>query len=146
MQGLSHYLAIMARYIAFDWGRARTGIAVTDSAVIIASPLATVPTGDLQAEITHLVNAEPCKGFVVGMPGLVIGSSTDSTAGIKAFAAQLENKYPEIPVHLVDESSTSNEAMDALLSGGMKKSKRREKGSLDKVAAALILQRFMDTL
>ena len=143
---LSHYLAIMARYIAFDWGRARTGIAVTDSAAIIASPHATVPTGVLHSEVTHLVKAEPCKGFVVGMPGLVIGSQTDSTEGIKSFVAHLESKHPEIPVHLVDESSTSTEAMDALLSGGMKKSKRREKGSLDKVAAALILQRFMETL
>jgi putative Holliday junction resolvase len=146
MQGLSHYLAIMARYIAFDWGRARTGIAVTDSAAIIASPHCTVPTGELHAEVSKLALSEPCKGFVVGMPGLVIGSQTDSTQGIKSFVTHLESKHPEIPVHLVDESSTSVQAMDAMLAGGMKKSKRREKGSLDKVAAAIILQRFMETL
>lgn len=133
----------MARYIAFDWGKARTGIAVTDSSAIIASPLETVKTDTLPQAVAKLASSEPCAGFVVGVPGLFEGLQTDSSSGISKFIAQLQKDYPTIPVHKVDESFTSSEAMGALHAGGMKKSKRREKGSLDKVAAAIILQRFL---
>ena len=133
----------MARFIAFDWGKVRTGIAVSDSAGIIASPHSTVSTKDLNNTVDILINEEPCAGLVVGVPGLIIGSNTDSSEGIAKLIAHLSSKYPTLPLHKVDEGSTSSEAMDALISGGMKKSKRREKGSLDKVAAALILQRFL---
>ena len=133
----------MARYIAFDWGKARTGIAVSDSAGIIATPHSTVATSHLNSTVSKLLSEEPCAGFVVGVPGLIVGSNTDSNQGINDFISYLERKYPSIEIHKVDESHTSSEAMNALVSGGMKKSKRREKGSLDKVAAALLLQRFL---
>ena len=133
----------MARYIAFDWGKARTGIAVSDSAGIIATPHSTVATSHLNSTVSKLLSEEPCAGFVVGVPGLIVGSNTDSNQAINDFISYLERKYPSIEIHKVDESHTSSEAMNALVSGGMKKSKRREKGSLDKVAAALILQRFL---
>lgn len=135
----------MPRYIAFDWGKVRTGIAVTDSSAIIASPHSTVKTDVLMAEVKKLVEAEACAGFVVGVPGLFENLQTDSTSGINAFIAQLSKVYPAIEIHRVDESFTSSEAMGALHAGGMKKSKRREKGSLDKVAAAIILQRFLES-
>ena len=133
----------MARYIAFDWGKSRTGIAITDSSAIIASPHSTVSTSDLNSTVKRLHDEEPCAGFVVGVPGLIVGLQTDSTAGIDKFINHLESTYPSTPVHRVDESHTSSQALDALISGGMKTSKRREKGSLDKVSAALILQRFL---
>ncbi len=133
----------MARYIAFDWGKVRTGIAVSDSSGIIASPHSTVAKNDLNATVNLIVNEEPCAGLVVGVPGLMLGKSTDSNEGINKFIAYLSSKYPSLPIHTVDESHTSSEAMDAMISGGMKKSRRRQKGSLDRVAAALILQRFL---
>ena len=133
----------MARYIAFDWGKARTGIAVTDSNAIIASPHSTVPTSDLMDAVKKLFNEEACSGFVVGVPGLIIGSTTDSSAGIEAFISKLEKAYPGVDIHRVDERHTSSQALGAVISGGMKKSERRQKGSLDKVSAALILQRFL---
>ncbi len=133
----------MARYIAFDWGKVRTGIAVSDSSGIIASPHSTVATNDLNATVDLIVNKEPCAGLVVGVPGLMLGKSTDSNEGINKFIAYLRFKYPSLPIHTVDEDHTSSEAMDAMISGGMKKSRRRQKGSLDRVAAALILQRFL---
>jgi putative holliday junction resolvase len=135
----------MARFIAFDWGKQRTGIAVTDSAAIIATPLETVNTSDLASTTFKLINSEPCAGLIVGIPGLITGSQTDSTHGIVSFIGELEKNHPELTIHKVDESHTSMEAMNALNLGGMKKSKRREKGSLDKVAAAIILQRFLDS-
>ena len=139
------YIAPMSRYIAFDWGAKRTGIAVTDSNVIIATPLKTIETQGLNAEIARLMKDEPCGGFVVGVPGLMVGSHTDSSVGINQFILFLEKTYPSLPVHQVDEGDTSNEAMSAIISGGMNKKNRREKGALDKVAAAIILQRFLQS-
>tara|TARA_B110000879_G_scaffold143707_1_gene186777 strand:+ start:502 stop:912 length:411 start_codon:yes stop_codon:yes gene_type:complete len=136
----------MARYIAFDWGLRRTGIAVTDSAAIIASPLKTVDTSDIFNEVESLINAEQCSGIVVGVPGLIVGLKTDSSEGIEKFISSLQKKHPDISIHRVDESDTSMEAMNALISGGMKKSKRKVKGVLDKVASAIILQRFLDSI
>ena len=133
----------MARYIAFDWGKSRTGIAVSDSNGIISSPHSTVSSDELSTVVDKLHNEEPCAGFVVGVPGLIIGLNTDSSEGIEKFIKDLQSKFPSTPIHKVDETQTSSEALDALISGGMKKSQRKEKGSLDKVAAALILQRFL---
>ena len=76
----------------------------------------------------------------------MVGQKTDSSDGIEKFISTLESKYPSIPVHKVDESGTSNEAMSALISGGMKKNKRKNKGVLDKVASAIILQRFLESI
>ncbi len=133
----------MARYIAFDWGKSRTGIAITDSSAIIAFPHSTVSTSVLNDLVKKLHDEEPCAGFIVGVPGLIVGLQTDSTPGIDEFINHLESTYPSTPVNRVDESYTSSQAIDALIAGGVKKSKRREKGSLDKVSAALILQRFL---
>lgn len=135
----------MARFIAFDYGSRRVGIAVTDSSALIASPECTCDAAECDALVERLVAAEPCAGFVLGQPGLISGQTTHSTADIRAFAARLGSLYPDIPVHLVDEDHTSREASAALVMGGMRKSKRREKGQLDRVAAALILQRFLDS-
>jgi putative Holliday junction resolvase len=134
----------MARFISFDWGAQRTGIAITDSEAIIATPFETVRTNDIQSTASKLIKSEPCAGIIVGIPGLMIGTHTDSTKGIESFISELEKNHPELTIHKVDESHTSSEAMSALHLGGMKKSQRREKGSLDKVAAAIILQRFLD--
>ena len=135
----------MARYIAFDWGARRTGVAVTDSNAIIATPLETVDTTQLNQVVTALVKEETCAGLVVGVPGLMIGSTTNSTDGIYNFIRHLEKTFPELAIHKRDEGSSSSEAMSALISGGMKKRNRSKKGALDKVAAAIILQRFLDS-
>lgn len=134
----------MARYIAFDYGTRRIGIAVTDSGAIVAAPECTCSPEDLPNVLKRLVEAEPCAGFVVGMPGLILGTATDSTAPIRAFVDQLRKAHPDLPVELVDEDDTSREASLAMVQSGMRKSKRREKGQLDQIAATLILQRFLD--
>ena len=134
----------MARFIAFDYGTRRIGIAVTDSGAIVAAPECTCSPEDLPNVLNRLVEAEPCAGFVVGMPGLILGTTTDSTAPIRAFVDQLRKAHPDLTVELVDEDDTSREASLAMVQSGMRKSKRREKGQLDQIAATLILQRFLD--
>ena len=134
----------MARYIAFDYGSRRIGIAVTDSGAMIASPECTCSPEECDAVLDRLLRSEPCAGFVVGKPGLISGERADSTDGIAAFAETLRKRHPDIPLHFVDEDHTSREAGLAMVTGGMRKSKRREKGQLDRIAAAIILQRFLD--
>ena len=113
---------------------------------VYISPLKTVDTSVIFNEVESLIKAEQCSGIVVGVPGLMVGLKTDSSEGIEKFIATLQKKHPNIPIHQVDESDTSMEAMNALISGGMKKSKRKVKGVLDKVASAIILQRFLDSI
>lgn len=134
----------MARFIAFDYGTRRIGVAVTDSGAMIAAPEGTYSPQELDKAIQRLIGAEPCAGFVVGMPGLLAGETTDSTAPIQSFVAELKKRHPSLSVELVDEDHTSQEASMAMVQSGMRKSKRRQKGQLDQIAATLILQRFLD--
>ena len=134
----------MARYIAFDYGTRRVGVAVTDSGAMIAAPEGTYAPEQLEAAIQRLLAAEPCAGFVIGMPGLVLGTTADSTAAIQAFAKKLAKQFPDMSIEFVDEDHTSREASMAMAQAGMRKSKRRQKGQIDQIAATLILQRFLD--
>lgn len=134
----------MPRFIAFDYGKSRIGIAVTDSGALIASPECTCSPDECPEVVRKLVEAEPCAGFVIGKPGLITGTVADSSADIERFGRALQKQFPEMPLHFVDEDHTSREASLAMVQGGMRKSKRREKGNIDKVAAAIILQRFLD--
>lgn len=134
----------MARYIALDYGTRRVGIAVTDSGAMIASPEDTCSPEALPNVLKALIKAEPCAGLVVGVPGLLTGERTDSSEAIDLFIKQLKASFPGLPIECVDEDHTSREASFAMVQSGMRKSKRRQKGQVDKVAAALILQRFLD--
>jgi len=139
----------MARWIGIDYGKVRTGLAVTDSTASIAFPHATIKTDQLMDSLTTLIGAEPCAGIVLGIPnkwGVSQGKgTTHSTADILAFQSQLQKKWPSLAIELVDETNTSEEALTASIQAGMKKSNRSKKGALDKIAATLILQRFIDS-
>ena len=138
----------MARWLGIDYGGVRTGLAHTDPSGMLAFPHKTVPTTELMSVIKALVDAEPCAGFALGIPnrwGVNAGRGlTDSSALILAFKEQLEQQFPALDVTLVDETNTSEEALQSAIRSGMKKSKRSQKGAVDDVAAALILQRFLD--
>jgi putative Holliday junction resolvase len=96
------------------------------------------------AKLRALTDAHEVEGFVVGKPNLIAGTATDSTPHIDKVVADLKKAYPHLTIHFVDEGHTSQEASRIQLQGGMKSSKRREKGSLDAIAASLILQRHLD--
>ena len=138
----------MARWIGIDYGSVRTGLAHTDPSGVLAFPYKTVPTTELMPVIKALVDAEPCAGFALGIPnrwGVDAGRGlTDSSTLILTFKKQLEQQFPALEVTLVDETNTSEEALQSAILSGMKKSKRSQKGAVDCVAAALILQRFLD--
>jgi putative Holliday junction resolvase len=134
----------MGRLIGLDVGAKRTGLATTDSLHLIASPLETVETNQLIDVLKRLHDKESIDGLVVGVPLLIVGGTTDSHPHIRRVIHDCTQAFPGIPIHQVDESSTSLEASSIQRLGGMKKSKRQAKGSLDAIAASLILQRHLD--
>lgn len=129
----------MAKVLALDIGGRRTGIAETDPLGMMAFPLKTVDTGLLMAVLEEYVAAEGTQIIVIGKPAI----ATDSTEIIDLWAAKINKRWPLMEIVFIDEDFTSKEASQMLIMGGMKKSKRKEKGALDKVAASLILERYL---
>ena len=133
----------MGRILAIDYGLKRTGLAVTDPLKIIASPLETVPTGKLLEWLTGYFEREDVETIVIGMPVNLDGRDTHTTAPVKKLAGKIGKKFPKIPVVFEDERFTSKMALDAMLSGGMKKKERRKKENVDKISASIILQSYL---
>ena len=135
----------MGRILAIDYGRKRVGLAVTDPLQIIASPLETVHSKDVIQFLKDYDLAEGIESFVLGMPMNLNNQPTDATADAQQFARLLKKHFPEKAVYLQDERFTSKMAMAAMIAGGMKKKDRREKGNVDKISAAIILQSFLES-
>ncbi|MBK6933434.1 MAG: Holliday junction resolvase RuvX [Saprospirales bacterium] len=133
----------MSRIVAIDFGLKRTGIAVTDPLKIIASALSTVPTASALDFLTRYCAEEEVESFVVGLPLYPDGNPAQIAAAADAFAKRLGELFPGKPVFRQDERYTSNEAKRIILASGIKKQKRRDKTLVDKIAAALILEQFM---
>lgn len=133
----------MGRILAIDFGRKRTGIAVTDPSRTIATPLTTVRTHDLEQFLIEYTKTEKVDEFVIGYPRTMNNEPSEMVAYINPFVRRLRKIFPDKPVHLVDERFTSSIAMRAMIEGGMKKSDRAIKGNIDKISASIILQSFM---
>ena len=134
----------MDRIIGIDYGRARVGVAVSDPLGIFASPLETVPSAKIIEYLQKYASAETVIKFVVGYPLNLNGAPAQAAADVDAFLNQLQKAFPETPVALEDERFTSVLAHRAMIDGGMKKSDRRDKNSVDKISAAIILQSYLD--
>ena len=136
----------MGRILAIDYGKKRTGLAVTDPLRIIATPLDTVLTNDLLSYLAAYVKEETVDEFVVGMPKTLKNEDSEIAPLVRAFVEELKKVYPEKKIHLEDERFTSRMAMQAMIEGGMKKKDRRVKGNVDKISATIILQSFLRTI
>jgi putative Holliday junction resolvase len=136
----------MARILAIDYGKKRTGLAVTDPAKIIANPLTTVPTHEIWNYLSNYFEQEEVEAVVIGMPQDLYGNDSHSTSAVKEFVKRFGNKFPKHQVHLHDERYTSKMALDAMIRGGSTKSDRRKKENIDKLSATIILQSFMEEL
>lgn len=134
----------MSRILAIDYGKKRTGIAVTDPMQIIASGLTTVATYELMPFIENYLKTEQVATIVIGEPKQM--DYTDSELGgvIHAFAKALQLKYPALNIERVDERFTSKMAFQTMIDSGLSKSKRRNKALVDEIAATIILQTYMD--
>lgn len=129
--------------MAIDYGLKRTGIAVTDPLKIIASPLETVSTDDLMRWMKDYTQKEEVDLIVVGKPTNLDQSDTHTTKAVLKLIDSLKGTFPAIPVEEEDERMTSKIAKQSMIMGGMKKKKRRDKGNVDKISAAIILQSFL---
>ena len=117
---------------------------MTDPGQIIASPLETVATHELMNFLHKYFEKEQVDLLVVGFPKQMDNSDSESLKQIRFFVQAFKKRFQEIPVEWADERFTSKMAKDAMVSGGMKKSERKNKGNLDKVSAALILQGYLE--
>ncbi len=134
----------MDRIIGIDYGRKRVGVAVSDPLGIFASALETVPSAKIVEYLKNYTSKEKVERFVVGYPMNLNNKPSEAAKDVDVFLKWLQKHFPDIPVTLEDERFTSQLAMKAMIAGGVKKSDRREKGSVDKVSAAIILQTYLD--
>jgi putative Holliday junction resolvase len=134
----------MGRILAIDYGRKRTGLAVTDPLRIIATALETVPTTELLTFLKIYTQKESVDEFVIGMPKTLRNEDSEIAPLVRKFIVELKTQFPDKPVREVDERFTSSMAQRAMIDGGMKKKDRQEKGNVDKISATIILQSFLE--
>ncbi len=134
----------MDRILGIDYGKKRTGLAVSDPLGIFASALETVPTANIINYLKKYTSQNKVERFVVGYPMNLNGSPAECIPFVEAFVKTLKKNFPSIPITLEDERFTSQLAMRAMIDGGMKRSERRIKGSVDRISAAIILQSWLD--
>lgn len=135
----------MKRIIALDYGKRRTGVAVTDPLQMIAYPLDTVDTDKIISYLKAYFAKEEVETIVLGEPMNMDGSETDATELVLEFEKKLKETFQNHPVVKVDERLTSRMAKQTLIDAGYKKKDRRNKKLVDTVAAALILQTYLAT-
>lgn len=135
----------MPRILAIDYGTKRTGIAVTDPLQIIATALDTVDSTQLITFLKKYFEKEAVSEIVIGMPKKLDNTDSSNAEAVRKFVASFKKNFPSLPVTEVDERFTSSLALDAMISGGMKKKERQVKGNVDKISAVLILQNYMQS-
>lgn len=135
----------MGRILAIDYGRKRTGIAVSDPLQLIANGLTTVATHQLLAFLQGYVAQEPVERILVGYPKQMNNEVSESMRYIEPFVRSLKKQLPDIPVEYVDERFTSVLAHRAMLDGGLKKKDRQNKALVDEVSATIILQSYLES-
>lgn len=134
----------MGRILAIDYGKKRTGLAVTDPLRIIANGLATIPTSDIFDYLTQYVAKESVDQLVIGKPIQPNGLPSENLARVENFVNRWRKLHPEMPIDYYDERFTSVIAHQAMIAGGVKKKTRREdKGLVDEISATIILQDYM---
>ena len=135
----------MGRILSIDYGRKRTGIAVTDPLQIIAQGLTTVATTELSAFLKDYVGREAVDRFIIGRPVQPNGQPSENLKRVEDFAKSLQRQFPDIPITWWDERFTSVMAHQTMRDAGLGKMKRRDKALVDEISATIILQSFMES-
>lgn len=135
----------MPRIICLDYGGKRTGVAVTDPLQIIATGLTTIDSVELIPFLKKYFLQEAVELIIIGDPKNLNDSDTDATPLVRNAIKKLEKEFPEIPLKLVDERFTSKRAKQAMIEMGMKKKDRRNKRTVDEIAATMMLQEYLQT-
>lgn len=133
----------MARILAIDYGLKRTGIAVTDPLQIIATGLTTIASPELIPFLKKYFQNETVERIIIGEPKNLDDSDTHATSLVRNIIKKLEKEFPQVPIEKVDERFTSFLAKQAMLEMGMKKKQRRDKATVDEIAATIMLQDYL---
>ena len=136
----------MGRILAIDYGKRRTGLAVTDALRITANPLLTIETKDLLSWLKDYVSRERVDRIVIGYPRQMNGEDSETVPAIRACEAQIRKQLPQMQVVEWDERFTSVLAHKAMIAGGMKKKDRQDKAQVDRLAACIILESYLESL
>ena len=133
----------MARILSIDYGKKRTGIAVTDPLQIIAGGLATVSTSELFDWLKTYLSKEPVERIVIGEPRQPNGQPSENLGRVQQFVNRWRKAFPDIPIELYDERFTSVLAHQAMLDGGLRKKARQDKALVDEISATIILEDYL---
>lgn len=135
----------MARLLSIDYGKKRTGIAVSDPLQIIANGLTTVETSKLFEFLEDYLKKEEVESIIVGLPKQMSGELSENMKRIEPFVNRLKKIYPTINIEYFDERFSSKLAHRAMIDGGLKKQDRRNKALVDEISATIILQGYMES-
>lgn len=134
----------MSRILSIDYGKKRTGLAVTDPLQIIANGLATIDTSTLFEFLQDYLEKENVERIVIGQPRQTNGQDSENMKRIQPFVNRLRKIYPNIPIDYFDERYTSVLAHKAIIESGIRKKARQNKPLVDKISATIILQDYME--
>lgn len=132
------------RILSIDYGKRRTGLAVTDLMQIIAGGLTTVDTKELLKYIVDYTKHEQVETIVIGLPTQPNGAPSENQARVRSFTGELRKALPDIPVEFYDERFTSVMAHQAMLDSGIGRKRRQDKALVDEISATIILQNYLD--
>jgi putative Holliday junction resolvase len=133
----------VARILSIDYGKKRTGLAVTDPLQLIAGGLATVSTSGLFDFLQEYISREEVERIVIGEPRQPNGQPSENLARVQQFVNRWHKAVPQIPIELYDERFTSVLAHQAMLDGGLRKKARQDKALVDEISATILLQDYM---
>ncbi|HQW46056.1 MAG: Holliday junction resolvase RuvX [Bacteroidetes bacterium] len=136
----------MARILAIDYGKKRTGIAVSDPLQIIANGLTTVETKELIAFLKKYFEQEVVETVIIGLPKSLKNEATDATPLVMQFMKLFKNSFPDMPLIPIDERYTSKMAFQTMIDAGLGKKARQNKALIDEISATILLQGYMTTL
>ena len=136
----------MARILSIDYGRKRTGLAVTDPLQIVAGGLATVPTCSLMDYLRDYIRREPVEKVVIGEPLQTDGQPSENHQRVMQFVALWRKQVPQVPIVTYDERFTSVLAHQAMLDGGLHKKARQNKALVDQISATIILEDYLHSV
>lgn len=131
------------RILAIDYGKKRTGIAITDELQIIASGLTTIPSETVLQFLKDYFSKEKVSKVLIGEPKQMNGLPSESTQIIETFVQKFKETFPNMPVERVDERFTSKIAQQTIIDSGLKKGKRKNKALLDEISATIMLQDYL---
>ena len=133
----------MARILSIDYGKKRTGLAVTDPLQLIAGGLATVSTSELFDWLKNYIAHESVERIVIGEPRQPNGQPSENMARVEQFVNRWRKAVPTVPIEYYDERFTSVLAHQAMLQGGLRKKARQDKGLVDEISATIILEDYL---